>query len=264
MNASICIEMIYPELSFEHRIRRVADAGLDGIEFWGWRDKDLPKMKAVANECGVAVTNMSGHRKGSPISSEDLELFITELDETVAVAQNLGCTTLMLLSNELGEGGRVRNSYPEREEAKKETQLLVALEAACSHIPENFSLVIEPLNTRLDHPGNFLSGMEQAVRIVDELAHPRVRVLADLYHLAVMGEDPLHVAGAYGDKIGYVHIADVPGRHEPGTGTIQWAAVLRRLGESGYAGTVGFEYAPDGDSQLSLQRIAELWSNVNA
>ena len=90
----------------------------------------------------------------------------------------------------------------------------------------------------------------------------RVSVLADLYHLEMMGERWQDVISRHGSSIGYVHIADVPGRHEPGTGTVDWKAVLVALQAAGYDGTVGFEYAPSDDSDRSLDRVAELWKDA--
>ena len=119
--------------------------------------------------------------------------------------------------------------------------------------------MLEPLNTRIDHPGYFLQDMATAVALVKEIAHPRLKVLCDLYHLAVMGEDLEGIIDRHVDSIGHFHVADVPGRHEPGTGTLDWPALLRRIRERGYDGTIGFEYAPLADSAASLDSIRKLW-----
>jgi hydroxypyruvate isomerase len=124
-------------------------------------------------------------------------------------------------------------------------------------------LVVEPLNTLIDHPGYFLTGMEQAVSIVRELANPQVKILADFYHLGVMGEDLSDIARQYAKDIGYVHVADLPGRHEPGTGTVDWKSILRLLGDSGYEGIVGFEYTPHAETDASLRRVAGLWDEID-
>ena len=111
-------------------------------------------------------------------------------------------------------------------------------------IPREVTVVIEPLNTVLDHPGNYLSGMAEAVDIVTEVDDARIGVLADFYHLEMMGKRTQEVISRHGANIGDVHIADVPGRHEPGTGT------------------VGFEYEPAEDSDRSLDSVARLWKEA--
>ena len=264
VEAVICLEMLFPELSVIDRVDRIAAAGFSAIEFWGWRDKDLAALKAACDRAGVRVANFSGHRKGSLVARETHDIFREDLRDAVISAKGLGCSTLMLLSNELGEGGRVVDSYegisPERKYASLREGLRSALDAA----PDGFTLVLEPLNTRIDHPGYFLQDMATAVALVKEIAHPGLKVLCDLYHLAVMGEDLEGIIDRHADSIGHYHVADVPGRHEPGTGTLDWLALLRRIRDSGYDGTIGFEYAPLGDSAASLDSIRKLWERAMA
>ena len=87
----------------------------------------------------------------------------------------------------------------------------------------------------------------------------RLKILCDFYHMAMMGEVPPDTARKYAHSIGYVHIADYPGRHEPGTGKGAWAQTLRELRDHGYDGFIGFEFAPSGDSDAALDAVAGLW-----
>lgn len=116
-------------------------------------------------------------------------------------------------------------------------------------------LLLEPLNTRVDHPGYFLDSTTEAMEVVRDVDHPAVRLLYDVYHSIVMGEEPRSVLEGSGDLVGHVHIADVPGRHEPGTGTIDWPQQLAALRSAGYSGWLGLEYLPTGDTRSSLAFI---------
>jgi len=254
--------MLYGDLPFEEKVRRAAEHGFRGFEFWGWRDKDLPNLSRVLGETGSRITNFSGHRRGNPVSVEDQDVFLSDVADAAQTAVELKCPTLMVLSNELGEGGRVVDTFPLVAAGEKHANMVQSLKRALDLTPREITAVIEPLNTVLDHPGNYLSGMAEAVNIVTEVGDPRLQVLADFYHLEMMGEPAQEVISRHGTGIGYVHIADVPGRHEPGTGTIDWKAVLRALRDSGYDGTVGFEYEPAEDSDRSLDRIARLWKEA--
>ncbi len=264
MEAVICLEMLFPELGPPDRIERIADAGFSAVEFWGWRDKDLAALKGACDRRSVRVANFSGHRKGSLVARETHEAFFRDLRDAVESARDLGCSTLMLLSNELGDGGRVVDRYDAIPSRRKYANLLEGLRGALDAAPDGFTLVLEPLNTKVDHPGYYLSDMATAVALAKEISHPRLKILCDLYHLAVMGEDLEALIDRHIGSIGHFHVADVPGRHEPGTGTLDWPGLLRRIRDRGYGGTVGFEYAPLGDSAASLKSIRTLWDRALA
>jgi hydroxypyruvate isomerase len=191
-------------------------------------------------------------------------VFFADLREAVDVARELRCTTLMVLSNELGEGGEVSDTSEHIPSNEKYVNLLEGLKGALDVAPADIDLVLEPLNTKVDHPGYFLQDMATAASLIRTVNNPRLKILADLYHLGVMGEDLRLIIDDYTDLIGYVHVADFPGRHEPGTGSADWANLLIRIKERGYNGSVGFEYSPIEDSERSLRAIRALWDRAVA
>lgn len=262
MQPVICIEMLYPALSPVEKIKNIAGVGFRNVEFWGWRDKDIPAIAEACRQNEVRVVNFSGHRRGSLVAAETHELFLADLKEAVQVADTLNCSTLMVLSNELGEEGRVLNSYSDIPADKKYLNLKSGLEKALAATPDEITLVVEPLNTRIDHPGYFLADMETAVSLVREINNPRLKILCDLYHFGVMGQDLQSMLTYYIDDIGYIHIADFPGRHEPGTGSADWATLLTIIKNCGYRGFVGFEYSPLNDSHESLRKISSRWDRI--
>ena len=262
MNPVICFEMLFPDLDPTEKIRRIAGQGFQFVEFWGWRDKDIPALAAACRSEGVRVVNFSGHRRGSLIAKQTHDLFLEDLQAAVATAVILECGTLMLLSNELTEIGAVADSYPEIPPEEKHGNVQRGLRKALELLPRDLRLVLEPLNTRIDHPGYWLSDMDTAVQLIHDIGDGRLKVLCDLYHLGVMGADLSVILKEHVRDIGHVHVADIPGRHEPGTGDIDWKSILSRLAACGYDGFVGFEYSPLADSMESLQRIRAFWNET--
>jgi len=262
MKPSICLEMIFPELPFDKRVEEVFRAGFSYVEFWDWRDKDLTQLKKACSACGVKISNFSGQRQGDLIAAHTHPRLLRDFLQTLQVAQQLEASTLMLLSNELGEQGVVRNSYSERPVDEKAGDLKKGLQLLLSHTPAGMTLVLEPLNTVVDHKGYFLSDVSRAAALTADIGDERLRVLCDLYHQGMMGDDLLDIVGKYIGQIGYFHVADFPGRHEPGTGFADWKRILRKIRQTGYQGVVGFEYSPAGNSKESLDRIMDLWQSL--
>jgi len=262
MEADLCFEMLFPGLSPEEKIEAAADAGWKPVEFWGWPDKNDSRIAETCRRRGVRVVNFSGHRRGSPVAAETHGIFLEELRDASRAAADLECPTLMVLSNELGDGGCVRETWDGIPAAGKLENFARVLERAFAEsLPRDMGLVVEPLNTRKDHPGNFLSDLATAERLREMVGNPRLRILADFYHLAWMGEDPVSLAERYAASIGHVHAAGFPGRREPrpGGGDLDWRGVFAALRRGGYDGMVGFEYAPGKDSAESVRETLGFW-----
>ena len=259
MTPVICLEPLYPELLTEEKIPRVAAAGFRHIEFWGWRDKDIPAIQAACRKDHVQIVNFSGHRKGSLVAEKTHPVLFADASDAVPTARTLGCQTLMFLTNALNPDGSVAERFEEIPDDIKFGSTVAALKQLISIIPAEMSLVLEPLNTLVDHAGYYLADMDVASAIVREVGSPRLKILCDLYHFGVMGADLTEIVTCHLSEIGHFHIADVPGRHEPGTGSVDWAAMLRLIRARGYTGGVGFEYFPEGDSDSSLEVIRNLW-----
>ncbi len=112
-------------------------------------------------------------------------------------------------------------------------------------------LVIEPINHR-DIPAYHLNTMAQAASMVTAIGADRLRLLFDIYHCQVTEGDITRRIETHLPIIAHMQLADVPGRHEPGTGEIGWAYVLGRIDALGYGGWIGCEYRPQGDTLTGL------------
>lgn len=129
---------------------------------------------------------------------------------------------------------------------------------ACEKTP--CSVLIEAIS-RAVVPGYYLGTLSEAVAAVEAADAPGVRFLVDTFHAASNGEDAARFVRQYGSRVGHIHIADYPGRHEPGTGTIEFAPLLDALAGQRYAGAVGFEYIPAGDTEAGLGWMSAWRSN---
>jgi hydroxypyruvate isomerase len=120
------------------------------------------------------------------------------------------------------------------------------------------TLVLEPLNIHVDHPGYFLNTSKTGIQLVREVASPNIRLLYDIYHMQVMEGNLIDTLTKNLDVIGHIHVADVPGRHEPGTGEINYGNVFAALRQAGYMGYIGMEFAPTGDSNKAAAEALAL------
>ena len=118
--------------------------------------------------------------------------------------------------------------------------------------------MLEPLNTKVDHPGYYLAYTPQGLDIIEAVGSPKVKLLYDIYHSVVMGETPSEALDGRVHLIGHVHLADAPGWGKPGLGEMRWKELLDWLAEQGYKGDVGLEFRPTGDTLGSLKRLGEL------
>jgi hydroxypyruvate isomerase len=258
MRFSICVEMIYPDLDFAARAVKVRTKGFSAVEFWAWTDKDLDAFQRLAGE-GLRIATFSGQRKGSLINPQDWEVYRAEVNAAIPVAKRLGCDRLMLLTQEELPDGSARPAPPHLSGAEQRASIVRDLRALAPLAEKaGITLLLEPLNTKADHPGYFLDSGREGFAIVEEVGSPRVRLLYDIYHLEVMQRNSTDVLLAHLPLVGHIHIADVPGRHEPGTGELDFFKILRAVGGRGYTGAVGFEFSPSAGSDEALDRILEL------
>lgn len=253
------VEILFTEAGeVPERIRAAAAAGFTAVEFWGATGsdapavpKDLAAVKAALEETGAQLTaQLAEPRTQFLLPPWDHSAFYAKLDETVRVGQELSCPRIVVQSG-TGFGGKKR--------APQIEQMAEIYRKAIDQIEgSGITLVIEPVNTRVDHPGTFLDRTSDAVEIARLIDSPNFGVLYDIYHSAVEGEDMAAELANAGDLIKYVQLADAPGRHEPGTGDLDWEDRLRTLRASGYDGPIGLEYYPEAASEESVRHIVSI------
>ena len=259
MKRSVCIEMLFCEVPFEDRFGPAKESGFDYIEFWSWKDKDIKKIRDICRAHDLKIASFSGDQDFSMIDASQKADYVAFVLESIEIAKSLNCGNLVIHSNALGENGVVLNHYPDIADSNKMAAMLDVLKTlAVEAQKSNVTLVLEALNTMVDHAGNFLISTRQAAELIRSVNSSHIKLLYDVYHMQIMEGNIIDTLDRYIDTIGYIHVADVPGRHEPGTGEINFANVFKSLEMLKYDGIIGFELTPLQDSTTAIQRIKEL------
>jgi hydroxypyruvate isomerase len=237
------------------RVRAAAAAGFDAVEMWSTFDKDVGALADALNETGVSLTSVLAEpRTNFTLPGTDLGPYFDGLERGIENARALGCPRIVLGS---GIG------FPGAKRAANLAKLIEAFSTSVERFGDSgVTMVLEPVNTRVDHPGALLDRTDDAVHVIREVGSPSLRLLYDLYHSVTEGEDPATVLAAASDVIDYVQIADSPGRGEPGTGGIDWSASLGLLASAGYAGPIGLELMPTTSTVEALDYIRKIAATV--
>ena len=250
MRYSACLEWLFAAEApdFADRIRHAKQAGLDGVEFWLWRGKDLAAIRAALDETGLPVTGFCAEPMVPLTDPAKHAEFLEGLKPSIEAAHRLGAPGAH-------RAGR-RPTSPAAGRTEQRDALTTCLGKAADILAgSGVVLAVEPLNTLIDHVGYFLPSTKEGLDIIDEVGRPEIRILYDIYHSAVMGEAIEDVLAGRLDRVAHVHLADTPGRHEPGTGSLDWQARIAWLEANGYSGMVGLEYKPTKDTAESLAAV---------
>jgi len=250
MKASVCIEMIYTEYPFLDRIKIAKEQGFDAVEFWNWDNKDMPAIKKTAAEAGIDVATFQSNRGGTLINPTHRKDFIKGIQESLDMAVEMNTKKMFILTDELGDDRSVKFQFPDLTEAQKYQSVLDGLkEIAPMASKAGVTLVLEPLNNLVDHAGYWLKNSDVGFEMIRKVNSPNIRLLFDIYHQQISEGNLIERLTKNLDVIGHVHVADVPGRHQPGTGEINYPVVLGKLRDAGYQQYVGLEFEPIGSSK---------------
>jgi hydroxypyruvate isomerase len=254
------LSILFTELPLLQRPAAAAAAGFDAVELW-WpfaepvpSTRDLDALRDALLDAGTRLVglnfdagNMAAGDRGLLSRPADSERFRANIDVAVGFAASLGCTVL----NALYGNRDPESSVSEQREIATKNLMLAARAAERA----GAIVVIEALNS-IESPHYPITSSHEALDLIDYLrvVHdvPNIAFLADLYHLARMGEPIEQLIDRRADRFGHVQIADPPGRGQPGTGDLDWGNLLHRLAVSGYRGHVGLEYKPVGPSADSF------------
>ena len=259
MKLSLCLEMLFTDRPFIERLATASRIGYRAIEFWDWRDKDLPALADEAAHLGLTVAAMSGNRQHGLIDLDATAKLIEEMDQVFAAAEEVNCSRIMMLSDVLRDDGSAAPRPPRPAEEKIESMVENLRALAGRAETASVTLLLEPLNTALDHRGCFLNTSALGVEIVRRVNSPRVKLLYDIYHMSMMGEDVLTEIEKNLEWLGYLHVADLPGRHQPGTGRIDYEAVNTLLRRAKYEGFIGMEFSALGPDEQAAKAPLEIF-----
>jgi hydroxypyruvate isomerase len=247
---SVCIDMIMTEIPFIQRMERIKKIGYPAFEFWDWKSKDVDAIIRKKDELGLEVATIMGAGWKQMNTEEARKAFVSEIQSSIATAKRLGSKTLIVTT------GLEDNRIPR---AEQHANYVAALKAAAPFAEASqVTLVLEPLNTKVDHPAYFLQTAKEGFEILDEVASPAVKMLFDIYHHQIMEGNVIQDITKNIARIAHFHVADVPGRHEPGTGEVNYANVFRAIAASGYQGFVGLEYKPSRPAEETLRDVLKM------
>jgi hydroxypyruvate isomerase len=252
------LSILFTERPLLDRPQAARDAGFDAVEFWWpWpvavpSDADIDRFVAAITDVGVQLVGLNFFAGDMPGGDRGLVSwparsgeFRDNIDVTLGLGERLGCRAFNALY-----GNRVDDSTPEEQDDLATENLALAAKAA-QRI--GGTVLVEPVSGSPRYPLlTATDGLRVLERVTRQAGVDNVRLLLDVYHLAVNGDDVDAAIDAAAGRIGHVQIADAPGRHEPGTGTLDLDHYLDHIQATGYDGWVGLEYKPSGASADSF------------
>ncbi|MBV1841432.1 hydroxypyruvate isomerase [Photobacterium ganghwense] len=236
------LSMLFTEHAFLDRFEAAAKAGFDGVEYLFPYDFPAEEIKARLSEYhlqqvlfNLPAGDWDAGDRGIAVDPSRVQAFRDGVPKAIAYAKALGCTQVNCLAGIVPQGVSAQEAH--RTFVDNLRFASQALEA------EGIRLVIEAINTR-DIPGFFLNTTEQGKAVIAEVGSTNLSLQYDIYHMQIMEGDLATTLTDNLVQIGHVQLADNPGRHEPGTGEINYPFVLSHLDSLGYEGWVGCEYKP--------------------
>ena len=227
----------------EKTMEMVSQAGYTGIELvseWHkWTDADAAQFLARAKSLGLTIDSMAGVKGFA--DPTDIDAIAADVKSAIVMAQKIDCKQIIMTS---GKRLDLPNQHAGAIENLKRLNDLVA--------KANMQIVIEPIDV-LENPSIYLTSVVEGFEMVRAVNSPHIRVLYDLYHEQRQAGNLIEKLEKNIDVIGLIHIADVPGRHEPGTGEINYNNIYRKLVQLNYRRMVAMEFHPKGDPVATLR-----------
>ena len=245
------LSMLWPELDMYDRFAAAAQAGFSRIEILFVHALDHERVSHLLRTHDLELVLFdpapgnweAGERGLLSLPGREAD-FLRSIEEAVATAQRFGTRRLNAIAGVLPPG--VSRADAERTAVSNLKKAAPLAESA------GVFLLVEPINN-IDMPGYIADSIDRGVALVQQADHPSVRLQLDQYHVGMMGGDPLAELRKHVSLVEHVQIADVPGRHQPGTGQQPIQAFLAELDSVGYQGAVGLEYRPEGTTEEALE-----------
>jgi hydroxypyruvate isomerase len=254
---TVMLWTVFTDLPFEERLAKIVEAGYNKVELVGeynakhWTAADFERSTAAARRLGIEFDATAGLHNGVA-NPETRDACLAELKQALTPMETLNCPAMIVLSGDTVAGMAREVQHQACVETLKRAAGLVEgksingqpvrLLLECIHLEEN--------------PKYFLTRATEAIEIVRAVNHPQVQFLYDIYHEQMTAGDLISKLDEHIDVIGLVHIADVPGRHQPGSGEINYGNVYKKLAQLKYRHNVAMEFIPTGD-QVAVLRAAK-------
>ena len=249
---SVMLWTVFPDLPFEQRLEKVAESGYSAVElvkeFEKWSDDDFRRFNAKKRALGITFDTTAGVWKGiaDPAARD---AFLADLNKMLITADKLECPAIIVLSGDQVPG----LSHEQQHQSCIETLKRGADVAA----RRNVTLLLENIDPE-ENPKYYLTSVAEGFEIVRAVNQPQVKFLYDFYHEQIAEGNLIEKLEKNINNVGLIHVADVPGRHEPGTGEINYSNIYRKLAELNYSRYVAMEFMPSGEPVATLRRAREM------
>lgn len=232
-------EMWWTKLPFIDRLHAAAKLGFEAVEIWPWRGKDVNAVADTTQKLNLKIVQFTawGFTPGMN-DPKNKQKVVDEIGASCETAKKWNCQMMCVVAG---------NDIAGKSQQEMHDVVIDTLKAAAPVAEKaGVTLILEPMNIRVDHKGHCLYGSAPTMKIIKAVDSKFVKINWDLYHMHITEGDLCgHLKeGIKADAIGYVQIADHPGRHEPGTGEIHYPRVFKELHALGYKGHVGLELSP--------------------
>ena len=258
MKFSICADIMYGNMDFPDKIRNIKKNGFDTFEFWKWSNKNIDEIKNIINDLEMNVScfcidSKDDYKMNSignyMLNSDKTQMLCDITLQSIETAHKLGAKALIATV-----GDCIENlSYDEQT-----ANVLKNIDVIKKLFEQNkMTLLVEPIN-RMEREKYLMPNAKQIAQIVSEINSPYVKILYDIYHQSM--EDDFNITEMIDilSLIGHIHIADCPGRNEPGTGTINYRKIFDALKENNYNGFVGAEFVPSASEESAFELLKKL------
>jgi hydroxypyruvate isomerase len=254
---AVCAEMVFLDLPFEERVRRITDLGFE-VEMWNWATKNIDALAKT----GAAFSSMTGYLSGTLADPAGAEELLRTARLSLEIAERLDCPRLNLHGTGLDDRG-----LPVVPAAVVTPAMWLTAARTLTRVAElgeraGRVFTLENLNTAVDHPGTPFAQAADTMALVEAVDSPYLRMNLDLYHAQIGEGNLIQLIERAQPVIGEIQVADVPGRQEPGTGEINYPAIAAALRRLDFQGVVGLEGWASGGPQQALARFRSAFSNT--
>jgi hydroxypyruvate isomerase len=262
METGVCIEPFFTNLDYEQRIEKISGIGFKSYEFWFHNKrfdgsalldemKDFDRIAELNEKHGLKTNDfVYNHPDGGVVASlidrSDRAKLLENFEEIVGLAKKIGCTRFIS-----GSGNKVPGISREQAMDTMAEGLFEMMGMCEKH---GVTILLEPFNTKVDHPDYFLDDPALCVEVLKKVNNDHAKMLFDIYHMQIMSGNILSFIRKNMEYIGHLHIAGVPGRHEPEPCELNYRFILDEVEKAGYTCTAGLEYWPTEDDEQSLSQ----------
>jgi len=256
-DVSVMLWTVFRDLPFESRLEKVAAAGYRNVELVGeyehWSDTDFDRANAKRKQLGITFDCTAGLKHGL-CNPADRDALMAEWRRVIPMMERIECPAMIFLSGNTVSGMTL--------DAQQQS-CVDGLKAAVALVEDKkingrpVRLLLENIDLE-ENPKYFLTSVARGFEIVKAVGHPQVEFLYDFFHEQISEGNLIEKLEKNIQHVGLVHVADVPGRHKPGTGEINYENIFRKLAELKYGNVVAMEFLPTGDPVVELRKAREL------